>query len=133
MNPDFARVPRAARIEESVLGMLLLHPEYLTRAPDGSPLSEDDFVTALGKRLFSFIRDNASGGSFQFGLLNGAFTPDEVSRAAKMQAERAELSGNDGESFDIYLKSLREESEKQASGGGSLEEVLAKRRAAEGT
>ena len=133
VNPDFARVPRVARIEESVLGMLLLHPEYLTRAPDGSPPSEDDFVTALGKRLFSFIRDNASGGSFQFGLLNGAFTPDEVSRAAKMQAERAELSGNDGESFDIYLKSLREEAEKQSSGGGSLEEILAKRRAAEGT
>ena len=128
VNPDFAKAPKAARIEEGLLGMLLLHPDYLSRAPGGTPLTEDDFVTSLGKRLFAFVRDDASGGSFPFGLLNGAFTPDEVARAARMQAERAELSVNDGKSFDSYAAALREEASKRTEEADSLEAVLARRR-----
>ena len=128
MNPDFAKAPKAARIEEGLVGMLLLHPEYLSRTPEGKPLAEEDFVTSLGKRLFAFIRDNAADGSFQFGLLNGAFTPDEVARAARMQAERAELSVNDGKSFDSYAAALRAESAKRSVSEDSLEAVLRRRR-----
>ena len=130
VNPDFARAPKAARLEEAVLGMLLLHPDYLTRDPGGRPASEEDFVTSLGKRLFCFLRDNASGSTFQFGLLNGEFTPDEVARAARMQTERSELSVNDGNSYDTYLLALRGESARQSAGEDTLEAVLARRRAA---
>ncbi|MBR4206245.1 MAG: DNA primase [Clostridia bacterium] len=127
VNPDFARQPKAARIEEAVLGMILLHPDYLTRQPDGRRLREEDFVTALGRRFFSFVAENAENGAFQFGLLNGAFTPDEVARAAKMMAERTELSVNDGESFDVYVRALREENAKNAA-DMTLEDVLRMRR-----
>ncbi len=131
VNPDFARAPRAARLEEAVLGMLLLHPDYLTRDPGGRPASEEDFVTSLGRRLFCFLRDNAVGSAFQFGLLNGEFTPDEVARAARMQTERSELSVNDGKSYDTYLLALRDEASRQSPEEDTLEAVLARKRAAD--
>lgn len=133
VNPDFARAPKAARLEEAVLGMLLLHPDYLTREPGGERTKEEDFVTSLGKRLFVFLRDNAVGSAFQFGLLNGAFTAEEVARAARMQTERAELSVNDGKSFDTYVQALREEAAKRQPEEDSLEAVLKRRRAADGS
>ena len=112
--------------------MIFLHPDYLTREPGGHRLKEGDFLTELGRRLFRFTAENAEGGTFQFGLLNESFTPDEVARAAKMLTERADLSVNDGETFDAYVTSLREEAAKQASGEDSLESVLARRRSGEG-
>ncbi|MBR5366769.1 MAG: toprim domain-containing protein, partial [Clostridia bacterium] len=132
VNTDYAKVPRAAKIEEGILGMIFLHPDYLTREPDGRRLKEGDFLTDLGRRLFRFTAENAEGGTFQFGLLNGAFTPDEVSRAAKMLAERADLSVNDGETFDTYVTALREEAAKKTEEDDSLEALLARRRSAEG-
>ena len=132
VNTDYAKVPRAAKIEEGILGMIFLHPDYMTREPGGRRLKEGDFLTDLGRRLFRFTAENAEGGSFQFGLLNGAFTPDEVARAAKMLAERADLSVNDGETFDTYVTALREEAAKRTEGEDSLEAVLARRRAGEG-
>ena len=133
VNPDFARAPKAARLEEAVLGMLLLHPDYLSREPGGERAREEDFVTGLGRRLFAFIRDNAAGSAFQFGLLNEAFTADEVARAARMQTERAELSVNDGKSYDTYVLALREEAAKRQPEEDSLEAVLKRRRAADGS
>ena len=130
VNPDFAKQPKAARIEESVLGMIFLHPDYLTREPDGRRLKESDFVTELGKKLFAFVAENSEDGAFQFGLLNEAFTPDEVARAAKMLTERVELSVNDGESFDTYVRALREEAAKASGTGDSLEDVITRRRSA---
>lgn len=132
VNTDFAKVPKAAKIEEGILGMIFLHPDYITREPGGRRLREDDFLTELGRRLFRFTAENAESGTFQFGLLNGAFTPDEVSRAAKMLAERADLSVNDGETFDSYVTALREEGTRHGEGADSLEAVLARRRSGTG-
>ena len=128
VNPDFAKKPRAARLEESVLGMIFIHPEYINRKTDGIALSEEDFFTSFGKRIFTFIRNNLSDGNFSQGMLNEECTPDEISRIYKITAERNELSVNDETSFDTYLRALREEMKKGSDSAESLEEYLLKKR-----
>ena len=130
VNPDFARQPKAARIEENLLGMLFLHPEYLTRTEDGKALAEEELVTALGKRLFAFLAQHwQADGVFSLGMLNEAFTMEETARVSKMIADRTELGTNDEAAYDTYLHALREENRKTAGDGAfSLEELLARKR-----
>lgn len=128
VNPDFAKQPKGARIEEAVLGMLFIRNEYFERQVDGRLLAESDFVTSLGKRLYAFAVEQYKNGGFNLGMLNEVFTSDEVSRVHKMIADRNELSGNDEKSFDTYVRSLRGESESAAAGELSLEDILRKKR-----
>ncbi|MBE6626200.1 MAG: DNA primase [Ruminococcaceae bacterium] len=128
VNPDFAKQPKGARIEEAVLGMLFIRSEYFTRKIDGRELAADDFVTTLGKKLFEFAKERHDAGGFSIGMLNESFTSDEVSRVSRMIAERSELSGNDEKSFDIYVKSMRDESTNARDGELSLEDILKKKR-----
>lgn len=128
VNPDFAKQPKGARIEEAVLGMLFIRSEYFTREVDGKALKTEDFVTALGKRLFEFAKERYDEGGFSIGMLNEGFTADEVSRVSRMIAERSELSGNDEKSFDIYVRSMREESTGAREGEMSLEDILKRKR-----
>ncbi len=128
VNPDFAKTPRGARIEETVLGMIFLINAYLETAVDGRVLCEEDFITPLGRRLFAFIKERYSGAGFSPSELNESFTTDEVSRVYRMIAERNELSGNDEESFRVYVRAMREESEKLGEGDLSLEDILLRKR-----
>ena len=133
VNPDFVKAPKGARIEETVLGMLMLMNGYIELAVDGNPLEESDFITSLGKRLFKFAKERYSSDGFSPSQLNEEFTTDEVSRVYKMIAERSELSGNDEESFRTYVRAMREEGAKTAQGELSLEDIIAKKRKQEET
>lgn len=112
VNPDFSRVPKASRFEETVLGLLMLRREYIHRAVDGKSVSEEDMPTGLGKRLLSAILTGEENGGFGFEMLNESFTLDEVSRAEKMRVDRMKLSDNGPEVFDGTLRALRAENEK---------------------
>ncbi|MBQ7932200.1 MAG: hypothetical protein IJ334_14450, partial [Clostridia bacterium] len=129
VNPDFAKQPRASRLEEDILGMILLRPEYLTRPTDGKILETDELPTDLGKRLHAFIREQNDNGGFSVSMLNENFTMDEVSRVSRMMAERSELNVNDEISYDTYIRALREENTKNGPDKAlSLENLLAKKR-----
>lgn len=128
VNPDYAKAPKGARLEENLLGMIFIHNGYITLETDGKPLSEDEFITPLGKKLFSFAKERYTGDGFSLSQLNEDFSSDEVARVSRMIAERNELGGNDEESFRVYVRAMREESEKAARGEMSLEELLEKKR-----
>ena len=128
VNPDFAKAPKGARLEENVLGMIFIHNGYISLETDGRSLTEEDFVTPLGKRLFVCAAQNTAGDGFTPSMLNESFTQDEISRVYKMIAERNELGGNDEESFRVYVRAMREENEKNARGDMSLEDLLAHKR-----
>lgn len=129
VNPDYAKQPKSAKLEMSILGMIFVHNEYALREVDGKKLSDEEFPTSLGKRLFSFVKDRVSEGAFSISMLGENFTLDEVSRVSQMIAERSELSVNDEKSFDTYVRALREENNKSTTYKElSLEELLAKRR-----
>ena len=109
VNTDFARMPRVARLEEAVLGLLLLYPEHRTRAFGTPPLlTEEDFLTAFGKRVFLFIREKSDAEGFDTALLDEAFAPDEVGRITGMRVARLRLSDNGEAVFRECVESLRE-------------------------
>lgn len=109
INTDFAKMPRVARLEETVLGLLQLYPEYRARAFGESPLlTEEDFLTAFGKRVFLFIRDAEAGEGFDAGLMDESFTPDEIGRIAGMRVARLRLSENGETVFTDSVAALRE-------------------------
>lgn len=126
VNGDFAKYPKAARIEEALLGILLLHPQYLDITVDGRTLSESDFSTELGLRIFKKAEECRD--SFGLAALGEDFSIDEVSRASRMLAERNELADNGETVYSMYVRSLRDEKSKNDDGALSLEEILERRR-----
>ncbi len=127
VNPDYAKQPRAARMEEEVLGMLLLHPEYMTLAERESLLNEEMFPTALGKRIYTWMKARLPEEPVTISYMGEDFTPEEIGRAAKMLAGRSELAGNDEKTFRTYAASLRE-SARENSADASLEDIIHRKR-----
>jgi len=126
VNPDYAKRPKAARLEEDVLGMIFLKPEYAEMAVRDGLLTVDDFFTDLGKRLYGCVENAVKSEGFSMPMLSEVFTPDEVSRAYRMQAQRTELPDSE-EIFLTYAKELRNEV-KTAASSFSLEELVAQKR-----
>ncbi len=124
VNPDFAKRPKIAKIEEDLLGLLMVHPEYLSKN-DSPSVTAEDFFTELGKKLFSFIKESQLGDGFSMGALSEVFSHDEVSRAMRMFHARRELS-NDEEAFGVYVQYLKREMSRDV--GTSLEDIIAFKR-----
>ncbi|MBO7170869.1 MAG: DNA primase [Clostridia bacterium] len=109
VNPDYVKMPRVARFEEAVLGLLQLYPAFRSRAFGETPLlTEDDFPTAFGKRVFGFIRDAEEAGGFATELLDSAFSTDEVGRLAGMRVARMQLTDNGDRVFDECVNALKQ-------------------------
>ncbi len=125
INPDFAKRPKIAKIEEDLLGMLMIHPEFLSVKDEDASLEATDFFTEFGKKLFSFIKESEEADGFSVSSLSESFTHDEVSRAMKMHLARRELTNNE-ESYKVNVKYLKREMSKDS--GNSLEDIIARKR-----
>lgn len=114
VNVDYAKAPSIAKIEETVLGLLLLFPNHRKRALQSSipMLTSDDFFTEFGKKVFDFI-SNAEDDA-QFNILDNFFSPEEVGRITKIKRDRMILSDNGDKVFDDAVHSLREQVKKQS-------------------
>ena len=92
-------------------------------------LSEDDFFTDLGRRIFKAIMElQQSDGGFLFSLLGEHFTPDEMGRIGRMIRARESLSDNGTRVFGEHIERLKQ----STKGGGktsNLDELLRRRRA----
>ncbi len=84
VNPDFLKNPRAAKAEESILGILLCYPEMLGDIKD--ILSPDDFFTDFGREVY--IKLCEFGSEYEFGALNGIFSEAQMSRIMQMRVAR---------------------------------------------
>lgn len=129
VNPDSAKYPKISRLEDAVIGMLLMRPEFARKA--SSLLSENDFMTDLNKRFFAFICRAAENGGFDFGQLSESFTQDEVSRAAKYRADRENLKICTDAAFEDNCRLLKNETtarREKESGNTSLAELIARKR-----
>ena len=120
VNPDFVKNPRAAAAEEAIIGIILLHPEYLRELEkNGSPITSDDMFTGLGTKIFSAIKEVLSGDSFDAASLEGALGEhlevDELARATKMKIARRSLTNN---TVSVVLECL--ETLKEAKGRSEL-------------
>jgi DNA primase len=105
VNPDFVKNPAAARAEEAVLGLMLLHEDlraYALRMEN--PLTEADFYTEFGKKIFRYLgeeRENEQD-------INEIFTSDEVGRITRMKVQRMQLTDNGEAVFRESVDNLRD-------------------------
>ncbi len=95
VNPDTVKNVRAARAEEAIIGILLLHPEYIPESEKkGRPISADEFVTEFGKKICSAMLELAKSGSFDESLLGQTLSVDEMDRLSKLRLARYNLVDN---------------------------------------
>jgi 6-phosphofructokinase len=114
VNRDFVKNAKAARAEEAILGILLLRPEFMAEIRRGRvTLTENDFLTEFGKRVFSALMSFED--HFDIGMLSETFTQDEVSRIVKMQVDRNKLTKNDLAVLQDHIKTLKSEAEDKPS------------------
>lgn len=123
VNPDFVRNPAAARAEETVLGLMLLRTELCDKAtkPPYS-LTEDDFFTALGKKIFAFLTDRNEDRETD---PNAVFSPEEVGRITEMRVRRMQLTENGENVFADSVANLRAAvaSQQERDGGLTLQNL----------
>ncbi len=133
INPDYAKAPAIARSEEAILGMMMIYPEHRKAAFGKLNLTEEDFFTDFGRRVFVWIRDAEANDTFQVSMMSESFSPEEVGRLTRMRVGRMQLTDNGETVFaDTVLTLRRLLAERKASEtGGSrerLQEILNKKR-----
>lgn len=115
VNPDFIKAPTVARNEETVLGLLLLYPEHRKKTFENGLLSEEDFVTDLNKRIFSFLKQAYEAGDDNLVALNELFNEEEVGRISLIKVHRMKLNDNGDLALEESIKSLKRSVEKKNS------------------
>lgn len=116
INPDAIKDVQAASAEETILGLMLIYPEYRHAAADGSAgLSEEDFFTTFGKRVFDkMVQAHRSPEGYSPVILEQAFTPDEVGRLVRMEQKRRALAENGPSVFRAAIETLKATAAKRA-------------------
>ena len=109
INPEFSRTPGVARTEETVLGLLLLDPNYRALIHRDEPiLTENDFLTEFSRRVFCAVRDRIGDGEWEISALNEDFSPEEIGRIFGMRNRRMQLSDNGDKLFSDCVAALKE-------------------------
>lgn len=112
VNPESASNIRANKIEEAIIGLMLLKVELLKECCDR--LTQENFVTPFCKKVFESISSvYKEFGKFDIGYIQDEFTIEQISRITKMLAERERLSVNDKTTLDNLINSLTSESVKK--------------------
>ena len=126
INPDYVKNPGAASAEESILGILLLHPELWSNLQkSGESLTADDFFTSLGKKIFSALEPNLGDPSFEPGMLGEVLTVEEMDRVAAIRQKRSVLQQNNMTVLQDSIKRLKEMTARRDL---SIEDILNKKR-----
>ncbi|MBQ7820853.1 MAG: DNA primase [Clostridia bacterium] len=130
INTDAAKNKAASSAEDTILGLMLLYPEYTIKVKKGEiKLTQDDFFTAFNKKIFAKILDlTDETGKFEFGMLGEEFSPDEMGRITELRIRREKLTLN---SEDILLDSINKLKNENSSTGelSDIEKILARKRA----
>ena len=114
VNKDYIRNAKAAKAEETILGILLLKPEYISDIKSGKiSLDADDFVTEFNKRVFTELISREEPP--ELGILGESFSVEEMARIVKMQTTRSLLTQNDASVINENIKTLKTEKEDSRS------------------
>ncbi len=89
VNPDAAARVRAASAEEAVLGMVLLHPDFLKTLV--AMLPPEEMVTPFNRRVYlSLIERQKQGKEIELSYLSETYDVDEMAYITKMVRDARE-------------------------------------------
>ncbi len=122
INREMVGNTKAARAEETIIGLIMLKPEFAEKIKNGEfSLSAEDFKTSFGKKVFEAIE--RQGGKADLGMLGAEFSVEEISRISDMQRKRAELAKNDETVLRDSIETLKKE-KNVAQSGDELEDAM---------
>lgn len=105
VNPEADTFPRAASAEESLLGTLILHPDYIRRVRAALP--PEQFVTAFGRELYTRLVERDKQGLLVELAFLAPYYDDEgmgyISRMVRDARERA-TTPEEAESFATIIR-----------------------------
>ncbi|MBQ7646955.1 MAG: hypothetical protein IJS94_06780, partial [Clostridia bacterium] len=103
VNKDRVKLPGYAIIEEKIIGILFIHPEYYADVKD--KLNEDLFVTDFIKKVFrAFLPSFESGTEPVLSILE----PAETGQVSKMVAERQGSGDHSLETLKVLIQKLKD-------------------------
>ncbi|MBE6654418.1 MAG: DNA primase [Ruminococcaceae bacterium] len=115
VNREAVGNTKAARAEETIIGLIMLRPELLVKIKKGEyELCADDFKTSFGRKVFEAVE--ACEDKVDIGVLGAQFSVDEIARITDMQRKRADLAKNDETVLSDSIRALKEEKNNAASG-----------------
>ncbi|MBR7117309.1 MAG: DNA primase [Clostridia bacterium] len=124
VNPDYIKAPAVAKNEETVLGLMLVHPDLRHTVYRDGLLTDDDFFTDLGKRIFEYLRVATESGNDHLIDISEVFSAEEVGRITKMKFSRMEVT-NSPEVLMESIASLKKAIAANASGQTKTMDELA--------
>ena len=106
-NPDATAHPRAARAEEGLLGLVLLHPDYLSAVAEALP--PDQMVTAFNRRVYAQLLDRQRQGLLtELTLLSADYEDVEMAYLSHM-VQRAREGAQTPEQALAYARVVAQE------------------------
>ena len=129
INPDASKNIKASSAEETLLGLMLIFPEYRADAASGKAgVSANDFSTDFGRRVFEAICElERTEAGFSKAMLGQSFTVDEIGRIESMEQKRHALLTNTREVFDMSIRTLIDEKQNSDT-GGNISSIFEKKR-----
>ena len=122
VNTQKRKMLSAAVCEEWLLGSLFGHPDFLAIL-ENEGISENDFVTDWGKKMFSVISATAKTSQIlDLFSLGDKITSEEMGRLASVITRDGSFV-NTKEQFLELVASLRSEKNKQAMSGENLKQM----------
>ena len=123
VNPESASNIRASKIEEALLGIILLKGDLISFVSD--KLTAEDFVTPFCKSVYeSIVSVYAEFGRFDISYIQENFTIEQFSRITKMMTERERLSKNDADTLKSLIDSLKKEKTKKDDVDDSFDNIF---------
>ena len=88
-NPEAPQYPRAVSAEEGLLGLLLLHPDYI--APVAAMLPPEELVTAFSRGVYQTLLERQKSGLLvEIGFLSGIYDDDDMGYISRMVKDARE-------------------------------------------
>ncbi len=94
VNPQAAIYPRAANAEESLLGMLIVHPDYIKQARN--LLSPDEFLTDINRDIYRQLLERDSQGLMvELAFLAADYDDAQMAYISRMVKDAKERAAED--------------------------------------
>ena len=115
VNPDFIKAPAVAKNEENVLGLLLLYPEHRAYVFSQNLLKEEDFLTELNRKIFTYLKQSFIEKDDSHSDLDASFDTEQMGRIAHMKVSRMSLTDNGNEVLVDSINALKKAVSKKIS------------------
>lgn len=125
-NRDYAKAPKLAKLEETVLGFVLFIPEMIAHKVDSDPVSAADFSTSFCINVFSAAKEQyEKTGKVEISLfaLEESLNDEEINKAFSLKTERLQLDDNSIEAFENSVRALRREKSIKSESSNTVESL----------